>query len=59
MVAFANADGGTVLIGIDDSGQILGVDKKESVVRDDMTRFIDDQVRPKIVFSVNSVYASR
>jgi hypothetical protein len=50
--AFANGDGGTLLFGVDDEGNVVGLrglDLRESVDR--LTSIIGDRVRPRVEFT--------
>lgn len=51
--AFANAEGGSVLVGVTDEGEIVGTTKEMSKAKDILTQFIDAQLEPKINFSID------
>ena len=49
--AFANADGGTFILGIEDDGQVTGVQyppDKEQILRESPKKYIRPQLKPKI-----------
>jgi len=49
--AFANADGGTFILGIEDEGQVTGVQyppDKEQILRESPKKYIRPQLKPKI-----------
>ena len=52
IIAFANSEGGTLYIGVDDSGRIVGVDNADEVVLQ-LTNMLRDGVRPDIMMFVN------
>lgn len=49
--AFANADGGTLILGIEDDGQVTGAQyppDKEQILRESPKKYIRPQLKPKI-----------
>jgi predicted HTH transcriptional regulator len=51
VAAFANGDGGALLFGVDDDGEITGIPPKEAgAAIDRLTNLIRDTVRPLPVF---------
>ncbi len=52
VVAFANTDGGTIYIGIDDDGSVRGVDKIDATLLR-ITNMIRDAIRPDVTMFVN------
>ncbi|MEO8353481.1 MAG: RNA-binding domain-containing protein [Chthoniobacteraceae bacterium] len=51
VVAFLNSGGGTVFIGVDDGGQIMGVPEAQKVASELFTR-LQSAISPKALFSV-------
>lgn len=52
VVAFANTDGGTVYIGIDDNGDIRGIENIDDIMLR-ITNMIRDTIRPDVTMFVN------
>ena len=49
MVAFANAEGGVILFGVDDDGTVVGLDdEQKKLVNRDLANAASDGVRPAI-----------
>ena len=58
VIALANADGGKVLVGVDDDGTVLGVkDAQESFFA--LERALEDRILPPVALEVESVRVSR
>ncbi|MFX1253602.1 MAG: helix-turn-helix domain-containing protein [Promethearchaeota archaeon] len=58
LCAFANAEGGTVLVGIDDDGRVKGVKEQISDVKDWLQQTIDKNLEPPITFTIEEVEIS-
>ncbi len=57
-IAFANADGGSILVGVSDNGSITGLkDPDEAVII--FSRMADRHCRPRLKYSVSTVEISR
>lgn len=52
IVAFANTNGGTIYIGVKDSGEIIGVDNTDFVMQQ-ISNSIRDSIRPDVSMFVN------
>lgn len=52
IVAFANANGGTIYIGVDDSGEIAGLDNADFVMQQ-VSNSLRDSIRPDISMFIN------
>lgn len=52
IVAFANSDGGELIIGIEDDGSIIGVDKPDEVSAR-VTNMLRDAISPDITLITN------
>ena len=49
LTAFANADGGVILFGVDDDGTVVGLgDEQRSVINRDLSNAANDGVRPAV-----------
>lgn len=58
VAAFANGNGGTILFGVADDGEVVGVDPRRArKERDRLTSLISDRVRPLPEFRAESVNA--
>jgi len=59
LAAFANGDGGQLLFGVTDDGEVIGVpeDVASSPGRDTITRWIRDRTAPLLPFAVDTVAA--
>lgn len=56
IAAFANGQGGTIVFGVDDDGQPVGLtDKDLNAARDRMTNLINHWVRPRVNFHPETV----
>ena len=53
IVAFANSDGGTLYIGVEDNGDVLGVDKADEVLLQ-VNNMIRDSIKPDVTLFVQS-----
>ena len=52
VIAFANTDGGQILIGVEDNGEIVGVnDPQDDILR--ITNVIRDSIRPDVALFVD------
>ena len=51
IVAFANSEGGTLYIGIDDQGQVVGVEKADAVVLQ-ISNMVRDAIKPDLTMFV-------
>ncbi len=52
IVAFANANGGTIYIGVQDSGEIIGVDNVDFVMQQ-ISNSLRDSIRPDVSMFTN------
>lgn len=52
IVAFANTNGGTIYIGVDDSGEIVGLDNADFVMQQ-VSNSLRDSIRPDISMFIN------
>jgi predicted HTH transcriptional regulator len=48
MVAFMNSRGGTILIGVDDSGEIIGIEKDKFESKDNYSLHLTNIIKTKI-----------
>ena len=55
LAAFANDHGGHLLFGVDDDGQIVGINSDDDgrTIKDTVTRWIADLIAPHLVFSLD------
>ena len=54
MVAFANTDGGIIYIGIDDSGDIVGIEDADNSLLQ-VSNMVRDTIKPDVTMFVSYV----
>lgn len=55
VIAFANTNGGTILIGVSDNCEIVGIKKNTQEIRQTITNWISEKCDPRPLFTMNQV----
>jgi ATP-dependent DNA helicase RecG len=55
VIVFANTNGGTIIVGVSDYGEIVGVEKNLEEIQETITNWISEKCDPRPSFTINQI----